>query len=155
MKLTEEQKIIVAENHNLIYWIINSKHLELSEYYDILAIELCYAVAKYDPIRGSLANYYKLRCDGILYKEYRKSQAQKRIHTSVTLIDNVHTVNNDDLQRMAELSEWMSGDDGIILQMKSEGYNQSEIANHLGVSQSYVSKILKRLKKEFYEDEEE
>jgi len=152
MRLTDEQRIIVTENHKLIYWMINRKHLEMAEYYDLLALELCYAVAKHDPSRGSLANYYKLRCEGVLYKEYRKSQAQKRLHTNVTLIDNVHTINNNDLQRMAELSEWMNGDDGIILQMKSEGYSQTEIGNHLGVSQSYVSKILKRLKKEFYEE---
>ena len=151
MKLTVEQSDAVAENHNLIYWYINRNSLELSEYYDLLAIELCNTIVHYDSTKGSLANYFKLRADGIIYKEYRKTQAQKRMHIGVPLLDNLHTISGTSQLDLVELDEWMDCEDGEILRMKADGYSQTEIADKLGVSQSYVSKILKRLKKEYLE----
>lgn len=152
MKLTEEQAKLVEENHNLIYWYANMKHLDLEEWYDLLAIELCNTVLKYNPERGSLANYFKLRADGLTQKEYKKKQALKRSGTTIQYIDEV-TSNDpaDSMENMLELDEFMDSENRDILRLKSYGYPQEEIANMLGVSQSYVSKILKKLKKVYYE----
>ena len=158
MKLTAEQQMMVADNHNLIYWYFNkymSNGADISEYYDLLALELCYTIQKYVPEKGSLGNYYKLRADGLIYKEYRKTQAQKRLHINVSLVDNM---NEDttcaDFHEITELNDWMNGENKEILTLKANGYSQTEIAEMLNVSQSYISKVLKRLKKEYMEREE-
>ena len=155
MRLTAEQQKIVEENHNLIYWYINMNRLDVNEYYDLLAIELCNTAMKYNADRGSFANYFKLRADGIMYKEYRMAQAQKRLHTKVSLLDNVHTlVDETDILDTMELQELMEGEYGEILKLRAEGYSQTEIADMLGTNQSRISKIIKKLKQE-YEDRRE
>ena len=49
MRLTEEQKQLAADNHNLIYGFQREHRLSVDEYYDICAIGLCKAAAKFDP----------------------------------------------------------------------------------------------------------
>jgi DNA invertase Pin-like site-specific DNA recombinase len=128
------------------------KRLDLEEWYDLLAIELCNAVIKHDAERGSLANYFKLRADSLLYKEHKKRISAKRSGATVQYIDDI--TNDDSLgtvSDMLELDEFMDLENGDILRLKAQGYTQSEIADKLGVSQSYISKILKKLKKVYYE----
>ena len=156
MRLTEEQKQIVEDNHNLIYWYIKIANLDYQEWYDLLAIELCYTVMKYDESKGSLSNYFKMRADGLVYKEYRKSQAQKRYHVDLEYIDNIYSDVKDELEGYAstnssdtEVRDLFKGEYGEIMRMKYEGYSQTEIAEALGCSQSYVSKILKKLRNKY------
>lgn len=152
MRLTEEQSQIVADNHLLIYWIAHILQLDLQEFYDLLAIELCYTVIKHNPDRGSLANYYKLRAEGMVYKEYRKSQSQKRLHEDITYIENAHHIlDPNNIGTMMEFKDFMDCPDAKMLQMKYEGYSQQEIAKEIGVSQSYVSKILKKFRDDYNE----
>lgn len=147
MKLTEEQSEMVAKNHSLIYWYAHSSGLNLADWYDLLAIELCYTVMKYDPSKGSIGNYYKLRADGLVYKEYRKSQTQKRLTQEVAFIDNYHNIpDGSDIRLERELLELLEGENGEILKLKMSGYTQTEIARLLGVSQSYVSNALKKMR---------
>ena len=155
MRLTEEQQKIVEDNHNLIYWYINYANLDFQEWYDLLAIELCYTVMKHDESKGTLSTYFKLRADGLVYKEYRKSQAQKRFHFDAEYIDATHSNTGDHLDnRIAiadtetEVHDLFKGEYGEIMKLRYEGYSQTEIAEKLGVSQSYVSKILKKLRDE-------
>lgn len=150
MRLNDEQRKQVEENHNLIYWYANKRHLDINEWYGLLAIELCKTVMKYDADKGSLGNYFMLRCDGVMSKEYKKSQSQKRLHTEITYIEEAHAIpNTTDIERSYELQEWIESDTHGILQMKADGYTQKEIAEQLNVSQSYVSKIIKRLREEY------
>lgn len=152
MQLTKEQSQVVADNHNLIFWYINMKHLDINEYYDLLAIELCNTAMKYNPDRGSFATYFKLRADGIIYKEYRKTQAQKRLHIKVPLLDNLHTLIDDgDITDSIELQELLDGEYGDIVRLRIEGYSQTEIAEIMDTNQSKISKILKKLKGEYEE----
>lgn len=160
MRLTEEQSRRVEENHNLIFWYMGLRErqtgmkLSHEEYYDLLAIELCYAVQKFDETKGSsLANYYKLRCDGLINKQYRKSQALKRVHISVPYIDDLVShkhFNEDDSVVWANFIESIPDEDKEIVTLTYMGYTQKEIAEKLGLSQSYISKILKRIRKDYY-----
>ena len=150
MKLTEEQKQTVEDNHNLIYWYINMNKLDLSEYYDLLAIELCKAVISYDKEKGSLSNYYKLKCDQAMQKEYLKSKAQKRANNGLYDLSDYqcsNAINNiDDFIIMDSIhnSEYK---DVILLKLK--GYTQTMIAKELGISQAQVSIILKKVRKHY------
>lgn len=152
MKLTAEQQKIVADNHNLIYWYINMKRLDFEEWYDLLAIELCKTVMHHDPSKSVLSTYFKIRADGLVYKEYTKQQTLKRAHENVAFIDNMHgTPDTDDLTDNFEIKEWMTAQDSEILRLRYFGHTQPEIARMLDVSQSYVSKTLKKLRKDYRE----
>lgn len=153
MRLSDEQRQIVEDNHNLIYWYCNLKNLDLEEWYDLLCIELCFTVMKYDPEKGSLSNYFKLRADNLTYKEYAKTKLQKRANNGIfELTDANMTPSLDDIQEAVELEEVFNVENGMILKMKAQGYTQHEIAEFFGVSQSHISKMLRKLKKEYYEN---
>ena len=55
--MTEEQKRLVEQHHNLIYWYLNKKKMSINEWYDILAIALCNAVISYDSDICEFATY--------------------------------------------------------------------------------------------------
>ncbi len=53
--MTEEQKKLAEENHNLIYFYARKYHMSKQEFedmYGILAIGLCKATRDYDESRG-------------------------------------------------------------------------------------------------------
>ena len=159
MKLTEEQSQVVADNHNLIYWYAHKAHLNLDAWYDLLTIELCYSVLKHDPEKSVLSTFFKLRCDWLVCKEYRKTNSKKRFCESIQYIDDVGYTDllkvKDHLtpiEETLEFAELVAVENGIVLRMKYEGYSQMEIAKQLGVSQSYVSKILRKLKDDYEVD---
>lgn len=154
LKLTQEESKIVEDNHNLIYWVANKLNLDLEEWYGLLAIELCIAVQKHKPERGSLSNYYLLRSRGLRYKEIKKSQSLKNEHISINYIEGMYPCTDyGSIEENYEINEWLNSDRYGILEMKADGYTQKEIATELGVSQSYVSKILKRIKEEYYDSD--
>lgn len=156
MTLTKEQQDCVADNHNLIYWYINLKHLDMNEWYDLLAIELCYSVVKYNSEKGSLSNYFKMRADNLVRKEYSKSQLKKNkteppLEFFDAVYDSHYQDNNfDDMVLHCELGTLFAGENGEIFRMRADGYTQAEIAEKLGVTQSYISKIIDKKRKEFY-----
>jgi len=151
-KLTEEQKLLISDNHKLIYWYASLKRLDINEYYDLLALELCYAVQRFNPKKGSLSSYYKRRCDWLLHTEYIKSFSNKRKHTETVYMEELHhQPDTDTLDTILIREAILKIDTEGILRMKMEGYNQQEIADKLGVSQSHISNELKRLREEYNE----
>lgn len=155
MKLTDNQRAIVSENHSLIYWYANSvRHLDLDDWYDLLAIELCLTVQKFDADKGSsLANYFKVRCDNLVAKEWAKTKLKKNAHNGhVELEDYKHHITDEvDVDFNMDIQNLFEGEFGEILKLKSKGYTQVEIADILGVTQSYISKVLSKLRKEYYD----
>ena len=55
--MTEEQKLLVENNHNLIYFMIHKMNESVEEYYDLAAIALCKAAISYQSDNGSFSNY--------------------------------------------------------------------------------------------------
>lgn len=55
--LTEEQRQLAADNHNLIYYCFKKNNWPLEEYYDVAAICLCEAAKTYNPSKGKFATY--------------------------------------------------------------------------------------------------
>ena len=125
-------------------------HLDVDEYYGLLAIELCHTVHKFKPEKGSLSNYYKLRCESVLKNEYAKSMALKNTNNGVVpLTEYTDLCSGINVEELVEIEEMFDGEYGELLRMKMQGYNQSEIAEAFGVTQSYVSKLLAKLKEEY------
>lgn len=150
MKLTPEQQSIVAENHNLIYWYLNMRHLEESEWYDMLAIELCHAVMVYEPSKGALSTIFKQRADWMTHNEHTKSKTQKRNAINVRFTEGVHDSEcPSNIESYAEIQDWIDSDETGILKLKAEGYKNKEIARILGITPNTVYRILKKKKEEF------
>lgn len=151
MILTNEQSEQVSNNHSLIYWIGNLKRLDLSDWYDLLAIELCYTIMKYDPNKGSLSNYYKMRVDNLVKKEYAKTKLQKNNSGRIYSLDEISVASTiDDLDMDMDMKDLLDNDATDILRMRAMGYTQTDIAETLGVTQSYISKIIDKKRKEYY-----
>ena len=79
MKLTEGQKKLVEENHNLIYWFAKKYHVPIEEYYDVLAQGLCMAAYHYDPSKCSFSTYAYLCMNTEMHVEYRKTLRKSEI----------------------------------------------------------------------------
>jgi len=152
MRLTKEQEKVVEENHNLIYWYGNMRNLDMEEWYDLLAIELCYAVLKCDYSKSNLSTYYKMRCDTLVRKERRNKLMQKRANNGVYPLDEcIFVGESHNLEKDVELKSLFDGENGNVIRLKADGYTQSEIAEMLGISQSAISKILAKVREEYYD----
>lgn len=149
MRLTEEQQKIVEENEKLIAWYCHRYHLDIEEWYGTLAIVLCQSAMGYDPTKGAFSTYFTLRAFSKMSKEFHRSNAQRNAHTDETYIEEMSNIpidNNTDLDIV--ISDWIAKDTTGILQLKYDGYMQSEIANKIGKSQKYVSLKLQEFRKD-------
>lgn len=151
MKLNDEQRVVVEENHKLIYWYAHRRNLDLEEWYGLLAIELCKTVVSHDSERGTLSTYYKIRCDNLVNKEYNKSKAKKNTHNGITTLDNIQVGYEPCIEEQIECIDFLTNSNEILY-LRYLGYTQMEIAEKLGVTQSYISKILGKMKEEYYEN---
>lgn len=155
MKLTVEQQYLVETNHKLIYWYINLKHLNITEWYDLLAIELCHTIIRYNPEKGSLCNYYKRRCDNLVKREYTRTQLKKnKSPQSLTFVDDIiGTDEYSDIDERIEIEKLLNSEHGEMLRLRAMGYTQDEMSDILGVSQSYISKIINKKKEKYYNND--
>lgn len=79
MKLTEDQKKLVEENHSLIYWFAKKYHIAVEDYYDVLAQGLCMAAYHYNPSKCSFSTYAYLCMNTEMHVEYRKTLRKSEI----------------------------------------------------------------------------
>lgn len=170
MKLTEEQQQRVTENHNLIYQYIHTNRLDVEEWYGVFAIELCKAVVVHDPKKGTLSTLFYTMCRNQRYREYTKSKAQKRdggyiysldweyknddtgVDTLGAILEDESVDVEDDMMVTELLEELCSGEHGEIIRLKHLGYSQGEIAEMVGFSQAHVSRVIIRLREEYFGD---
>ena len=164
IRLTDEQKKLVEDNHNLIYFTIHKYNLDIEEYYDILALALCRAAINYDINKGTTFSTYAISAmKGAFLQEIRKSKAQRRSGTCISINDVVYDNNGDDSSITLEdmltngldvfdesiLLDFTKLNDKLrrILWLSYCGYTQKEIADIIGITQAQVSRDLKKAKK--------
>lgn len=166
-RLTDEQRELVSENHNLIYSFAKKKGLDLSDFYDILAIGLCQAGRTYALDRGCSFSTYAYFCMENEYKQYiRQSSAVKRISDfqiiSYEDLLEPNEVNSSEILDVLEdtnpkrdISEVYVKDflnalndrERFVLSAVMSGYAQKDIAKVLRVSQAQVSRIKTKIKR--------
>ena len=166
MTLTEEQRELVAENHQLIFGFLNKNGLDVDEYYDLAAIGLCKAACNYEK-SVSLFSTYAYRC---MFNEIFNDNRTKKLARTIpeSLIssynvpisgfedDNFEVLDylesdfnlEDDVLSSVEYEKLMNKLSGkykttFILTMK--GYKQCEIADILGCSPAYIYRIKKKI----------
>jgi DNA-directed RNA polymerase specialized sigma subunit len=148
--LTEIESLLVEKNHNLIYWVASKMNLDLEEWYDLLAIELCLTVQRFDSEKSTLANFYLIRVGNLVKKEYKKLNTNKRYNEGHVSLDEVVDFIVDKCPSNETSLDWiMELDPNGILKLKAEGFTQKEIADSLGVSQPYVSNLIAKVRREY------
>ena len=85
--LTDEERELVTNNHNLIYAYLRKFNLSDDDYYDLCAIGLCRAAHFYKPENGKFSVYAFVCMSNIINMEWRK--VQRQVRTTVSLNDTV------------------------------------------------------------------
>ena len=166
IKITEEQKRLVEDNHNLIYSFLQKYHLAIDEYYGLAAIGLCKAGKTYNGEKSNFSTYaYKCMFTTVMC-ELRKNKQAKTIpeHQIVyyqaelennegdtasfmNYIPSKENVEDSVLSEVIfdEYANKLKDRDKKIFSLFREGYKQKEIGKMLGCSQAQVSRVKKKL----------
>lgn len=156
MKLNDKQRKLVEDNHSLIFWYAHKNHLDLEEWYGILALALCKAALKYDEEKSKFTTYAVMSMKNEMLAELRKRKADKRmLYSEVLTGDMLETqaVTKGDLDSLVMLKDILQNDPrGELLGLYINGYTQAEIAEILGISQAHVSRIITSLRRELFGD---
>lgn len=164
-KLTEDQKQLVEENHNLIYKVLYDHHLDIDEWYDVAAIALCKAAMGFDPERNFQFSTYA--CAAIwnnICREYTLGLADKIIpedkiysldyeygtdgdvYTMKDYYEDKHSFEDDILIKerfIKGLDKMKSPRDKGVIVMVSEGYTYAKVGKVYGISRERVRQIVR------------
>lgn len=152
MKLTDEQRKIVEENHNLIYSYCKYKKLNIDEYYGDLAIALCKVVINYNNQKSKISTYIYKAFDNTVLNKFKYENKNKK--------HNLQILSKDRAKVITKIKSYEKATDRINYNITNDilnksdvgklllkGYNQNEIMKKLNKSKFLVSKEIERLKK--------
>ena len=91
--LTSDQKKLVEDNHNLIYWFMNRRGLYTDEYYDLMAIALCRAAQDFNEAAGNAFTTYAVKCMEHELSKYWISISRQKIIPPEMIFSMNKTVN--------------------------------------------------------------
>jgi RNA polymerase sigma factor (sigma-70 family) len=154
--MTTDQRELAEQNHNLIYHVLNRYGWPIDEYYDVAAIALCEAAIRYDPDYGvKFSTYACQTIKGKLLQELRKQRPVISLDEPITEDESI-TIGDtipyhqdmkegylDFLARFTKLTKPQAD----IIKLKAAGYSQADIARFFGVSEQYVSYIVKTIRR--------
>lgn len=161
-KLSEEQKKLVENHHNVIYASLKMLGLSIDEYYDLAAIGLCEAAYRFDLSRNIKFETFSTNCiRNTIYKDFRKKYCKKRSaltlyindavkEIEIKYLEGLYNVENEAFYNIIyekfikyiETKPEMLG----IVKLFYKGYKQKQIALMMGISQSKVHLIKEQLK---------
>lgn len=170
MKMTDEQRKLVEDNHNLIYGFLNKKELT-DDYYDIVALGLCKAAMNYDESKGKFSTLAFKCMDremGIYYTYLkRKTFIPENLvfsynetaneDVSESIVDAVLPDNNDRIGYSLENIDFncfmglLKDKERQIIKCLKRGFNQKEIAEMMNMTQQAVSLNIKSIKRDWKE----
>jgi len=159
-KMTEQEQLLVEKNYQLINSFLNSNELEERDYYDTVAIALCHAAMTYSKEQGEFKQYAYLCMENAMCTEHGEMQfcteipqeelvscpcgsesAGQKDFASFAFIEDSAVFRHNFSVFIKQLDQKTKK----VVQMFVYGYKQEEIADALGCTQSYVSKIRKKL----------
>lgn len=166
MVLTDEQRALITENHQLIYWFLRINGLEIEEYYDLAAIGLCNAAINYRETDELFSTYAYICMKNVILNEIRRQNGVKKVPERLISSYNVPVSDCTDgeieildtfksnfnvekyvLDRiiLEKLMDKLSGKYKNTLILSLKGYNNTEIGDILGCSPSYICRIKKKI----------
>lgn len=166
--MKEEAKKLAAENHNLIYGILNQKRLPVDDYYGIAAIGLVNAAETFDKEKENTFSTYAYKCmENEINRYFRDSYAEKRGSNVEDLsldelneekgeqvfkrnqytppVEDVCLINNIYEKVIQTLSE----KEKCILLLSQAGYTRKEISDRTGLAQRDVGSLLQSARMRF------
>lgn len=170
-RLTDQQRQLVADNHNLIYAYLHSKHLPVDDFYDLAAVGLCRAALAYDPARGKFSTLAYKAMSNEVGTEFRIRATARRTADVVSLdalyqdghqradngfrgtvrpIDPQETASPEDMvdtwHLIDRLRALASDRDRHILAYRMLGYTNNDIAPTVGLSRGGVAHAVKMIR---------
>lgn len=167
--MTDEQRSLVEDNLNLVYWFLHKNHLDMDEWSDVLFEALCNAAIAYDASKGAFSTIATVSFWQAVEMERRKKTKRKRIPEHLIKSGNEEIELNssgDSITRfdmIADKRDWveecetrilmeehfktMKEKDLKMLLMRLDGMTCGEIAEEVGLTQSMVSRHLIRIGK--------
>lgn len=164
LPLTEAQRVLAEENHNLIYYCLKKyKFDNIEEYYDVAAIGLCKAARSYRSQCGQFSTFACRVIQNELYQTLRKKRITAvSLHTSLrdadgtlTLLDMISGFERTedevlDVIAFMQTLHALPPNKQRIIRLLANGATQQEVAAMTGYSQAQVSRTLAKLKTAFY-----
>lgn len=172
--MTDGQRKLAEENHNLIYSFLHEQRLSIDEWYGLAAIGLCEAAELYDPARGTFSTIAYSCMRNKIYKQLRRDSAKKRGSEFVTVsLQEVrrNAKTGDDYALEDVVPSEMHMEDEVIAEMNlrrvlgdtkdrdrkvllllSDGMSQNMVAHVIGTSQATVSRIARQFEKRLMKD---
>lgn len=160
MKLTDAQRQIAEDNHNLIYGFLWKNHLDVDEWYGIIAIGYLNAVLHFDPSRGKLSTIAYFAMKNAYVREINRRNRLMRKESCISIHSPIYDGDaelGDLLPDPYDLADQcasrvdletalqkLTNDQRRILSMALDGVYQSDIALVMGISQPSVSRTLKK-----------
>lgn len=166
LKLTEKQRKLVSDNHNLIYWYAYKNNLSIDDYYDILAIGLCKAAKHFDETKGafstlgyismqnavntywkSLKNKSNIPQSEILYYHAQSTIGDMNFLEMISDCSSLESVDYDIM--LSEFTGSLTDKEKDIVDMLIDGMKHSEIANELSCSRQNVDYYVRIIREKF------
>lgn len=163
--LTPDQRDMVADNHNLIYGVLNKHNRCIEDWYGCAAVGLCRAAQSYDPGRGfTFSSYaYAVMLNEIRH-HLRAARLGKRTAVVVSLDDpedplSIYRVpaaqGNTEEEGIANVRfcEWWGGlnrTEKRMVRLLASGMRQSAISNITGMSKPAVSRWVTRARNQLF-----
>lgn len=161
MRLTEFQRKLAEENHQLIYSFLHKRGLSIEDHYGAAATGLCKAAAAFDDDKSAFSTFAFVCMSSEVFQSMRREQAVKRSAVCVSLdapISNEEDFvladiipGESNLEEnvcfdvvLRENAKLLSDKDKHIVALKVQGKTQAGIAETLALSQSYVSRRIRK-----------
>lgn len=162
--LTDEQRRLVEDNHDLIYWFMTKHKLDFDTFYSYAAEGLCRAAAAYNTDKGEFSTFAH-RCMLNAVRSYRKDKKRTtRDAAGCTIVSLQSKAVGSDGEEIEigellvsieqDTDDWIDAKDALkriisaldsrsakIVMMKAYGYTNQEIADHIGVSRERIRQI--------------
>lgn len=165
MVLNDEQRQMVVDNEKLIWWTMKRFGVsDIDDIYSILALGLCKAAFTYKKEKGEFSTWAITIMEMEIKLEFRRRNTNIRRLNYETFSYN-SIIPNGKNKNDIEFLETIQGKSDVwedlvnidfscltdtekqIVKLICEGYNQMEMKEIMGLSQSYISRIITRIKK--------
>ena len=170
MKLTKEQQKLVEDNHSLIYFYAKKYNVSIEDYYDVLALALCYAASNYDPKKGAFSTLAIKSMHFKMQNEFAYNTKQSQIPIDkMTYYENSRNLENTIplnesperivIGRMSYNDKWnnilnLTNNEKHknILRYKLQGLTCQEIGKKVNITHQNVSHTLRKIKAKALEE---
>ena len=122
-KLTEGQKKLVSDNHDLIDFFINIKKLQKDDYYYVLAEALCKAAKNYNKDLSAFRTYAMYAMNTALKNTIRKNNQATTIPETITISTSKNIGLADERMTISDMLKYPNVadvDDRVVLKVSIE-----------------------------------